>query len=144
MTLMSKLVLVILMSASQAASAESVSESLEQVEIGRELGGIAIQLLNDVSIDWSYASLQKYTGKYLEPNRIKIEGMLHSSSILGRFKACKDSKIGAPKDLEIPGAKALIGNCDFENGIGNVSIIFINVEGNFRAVALIIKPHQSR
>lgn len=107
----------------------------------RQIGAVTAPTLNDVSTDWSYASLQKHLAVELdEQNRLDTEAMLQRASVLGKFKQCDDLKQGTPKGLNIPGAIALVGRCKFENGVGNVSIIYVPVDGKLKIVTLIVRP----
>ena len=119
----------------------SVFASYKAAEEGVKYAGRIIPLLNEISSDWRIGTLKKNIDPMgYDGNKGLYKKMLHKSSHLGAFDKCEGMSVGTPKDLNIEGAKAVVGDCKFRNGTANVAVIFLEFEGELRVMSVIVKP----
>ncbi len=106
-----------------------------------DYGSRAIPLLNAVSSDWRLETLKEQIDPIgFGKNAELYQKMLLRSAHLGAFRKCTDLSVGTPTELEVEGAKAIVGDCSFENGLAYVAIIFLEIKGETKVVSLIIRP----
>lgn len=116
----------------------STKNQIEEI-IG--FGGLTVPLLNAVSSDWRLDTLKEQIDPIgFGKNAELYQKMLSRSAHLGAFRKCTDLSVGTPTELEVEGAKAIVGDCSFENGLAYVAIIFLEIKGETKVVSLIIRP----
>lgn len=104
-------------------------------------GSLAVPLLNAVSSDWRLETLKEQIDPIgFSQNAENYQKMLSSSAHLGAFRKCTNLSVGTPTEIDIDGARAIVGDCSFENGLASIAIIFLEIKGETRVVSLIVKP----
>jgi hypothetical protein len=100
---------------------------------------LSTSALSVISSDWSPNSAKKVINPIgYRASSATYEAMLSRDSYLGKFKSCTDMNYGKPDNLDVKGATALLGTCDFEHGSAKVMIVFLQLDGKMQIMSLLI------
>lgn len=123
---------------SKTISYERVQEPKTEADI-KPFAELSIHALNDISSEWSIASLKRNIDPLgIDGNEDVYQKLLDRVSSLGKFKICEGLQFGEIEKLDVEGAKAISGKCEFENGPAKVTLVFMKFKGKLKIMSFLV------